>query len=121
MRGVAAGWGEKGGGGGGVLKTVTQGGAFGEIEYVASCLSELERSGGVGGGVGGGVSQDSRLRICDAFAKGQVKLLSLEVISFFRHPSVHECICVYICMRVCQQLLRPQYVNIYYLFTYLFL
>ena len=29
MRGVAAGC----GGGGGVLKTVTQGGAFGEIEY----------------------------------------------------------------------------------------
>ena len=91
---------------------------------------ELRLAGGVGGGGGGvlktvtgGISVDSRLRICDAFAKGQVKLLSLEVSDFFffRYSSVHMyvCMCEYICLRVCQQLLRPQYVNIYYYFFFM--
>ena len=60
-----------------ILKTVTQGGLFGEMEFIASCLERLEGSAVQ-------VAAESVFRVCNAVA--QVCIV---------------CVCVCVCVRVC--------------------
>ena len=60
-----------------ILKTVTQGGLFGEMEFIASCLERLEGSAVQ-------VAPESVFRVCNAVA--QVCIV---------------CVCVCVCVRVC--------------------